>query len=84
MIADFTDEMELLTCGIQANRLASLSVDGQRGRSIMAVYHNYGIMIAISLVCPLHTSHEIVELVRIETPFIADGYAAHRLLPTGP
>ena len=54
------------------------------GFAVESTNHHLRIAVALALCSPLHTGTEVVELVRIETLFIAHADAAHRLLPRGP
>ena len=67
--------------GFQADGIACLGVKHQRRRASVAIHHHYWIHVALALVGPLHTSHEVVKLNRIEVLLIAHADAAHWLLP---
>ena len=69
---------------IKTNGVTSLYKNMDRLTTLMTTNDNLRIMVALALLGPLHTSHEVVELVRIETLLIANAHGAYRLVPTSP
>ena len=57
---------------IKTNGVTSLYKNMDRLTTLMTTNDNLRIMVALALLGPLHTSHEVVELVRIETLLIAN------------